>query len=170
MAVISKRISLTILCLLMILTGCTTQNSENKSDQTTLLKPKVVIEEFFNYYSHKDLKGMNSLTTQRHHFSEAGWEFDNLDYIRVINIVEDTSQSEKEIHIRNVIHGKEKNYIIDMDKEKLELENVIIFKVEFEVKYIKEGVGASDSGRDNYYYILVRKDKNSPWLIDGYGH
>ncbi len=155
----------------MILTGCTTQNSKDKKNDVALLKPREVIEEFFKYYNQKNLQGINSLNTERRYSdSEKGWEFDNLEYIKVINIVEDTNQAEKEIHIRNVIHGKEKNYIIDMDKEKLELENVIIFKVEFEVKYKKDGIGPSDSGRDNYDYILTRKDKNSPWLIDGAGH
>jgi hypothetical protein len=155
----------------MILTGCTTQNSKNKKAQISLLKQKEVIEEFFKYYNQKNLQGINSLNTERRYSdSEKGWEFDNLEYIKVINILEDTNQAEKEIHIRNVIHGKEKNYIIDMDKEKLELENVIIFKVEFEVKYKKDGIGPSDSGRYNYDYILTRKEKNSPWLIDGAGH
>lgn len=136
----------------------------------TLLKPKKVIEQFFEYYNQKNLEGMNSLNTERRHSSETNWGFDNLEYIKVINIVEDNNQAEKEIHIRNVIHGKEKNHIIDPDKEKLELENVIIFKVDFVVKYKTEGIGPEDSGRDTYEYILIRKDKNSPWLIDGFGH
>lgn len=169
--IINKKIGLIILCLLMILTGYTTQNSRNKRAKISVLKPKEVIEEFFKCYNQKNLQGMNSLNTERRYSaSEKSWEFENLEYIKVINIVEDTNQAEKEIHIRNIIHGKEKNHIIDMDKEKLELDNVIIFKVEFEVKYRKDGIGPSDSGRDNYYYILTRKDKNSPWLIDGAGH
>lgn len=147
----------------MVLTGCTAQ--------ITLLKPTEVIEGYFKYYNEKNLQGMNSLSTERtQSHSEKGWDFGNLEYIKVINIVEDTNQAEKEIHIRNVIHGKEENYVIDRDKEKLELENVIIFKVEFEVKYIKDEIGFRSSGRDNFYYFLSRKDKSSPWLIDGYGY
>jgi hypothetical protein len=136
----------------------------------TLLKPNKVIEAFFEYYNQKNLQGINSLNTERRHSSETNWGFDNLEYIKVINIVENNNQAEKEIHIRKIIHANEKNYINDADKEKLELENVIIFKVYFEVKYKKDGIGPSDSGRDTYDYVLIRKDKNSPWLIDGAGH
>lgn len=135
----------------MILTGCTTQN------------PKEVVKEFFKYYNQKNLEGMNSLTTEQ--FSESFWEFENLEYIKVINIIEDTNQTNKEDYLRQRKLGQK----IDMDKEKLELENVTIFKVDFEVKYKKERVGPSDSGRDKYYY-LIRKDKNSPWLISTFGH
>jgi hypothetical protein len=150
----------------MILTGCTTQNPKDKNVQITLSKPKVVIEEFFKYYNQKNLQGINSLTTERSHSLESSWGFDNLEYIKVINIVEDNNQSNKESYIRS---GK-KGQIIDMEKEKSELENIIIFKVDFEVKYKKDGIGPSDSGRENYNYILIRKDKNSPWLINSFGH
>jgi hypothetical protein len=51
-----------------------------------------------------------------------------------------------------------------------QIENVTIFKVEFEVKYKKDELGFRASGRDNLYYFLTRKDKSSPWLIDGAGH
>lgn len=164
----NKKIGLTILCLLIILTGCSTPKDEKV--QANLLKPKVVISEFFKYYNQQNLQGMNSLTTKRHHFSESFWEFDNLDYIRVINIDEYINISDKETYLRNNIHGKEKHHIIDADKEKSELENIIIFKINFEVKYKKEGVGPSNSGKDTNFYYLVRQDKNSPWLIDSAGH
>jgi len=166
--IINKKIGLTILCLLIILTGCSNPRDENV--KVNLLKPKVVIEDFFKYYNQQNLHGMNSLTTERYHFSKSFWEFDNLDYIRVINIDEYINISDKEIYLRNNIHGKEKHHIINVDKEKPELENIIIFKVNFEVKYKKEGIGPSNSGRDINFYNLVRQDKNSPWLIDSAGH
>ena len=150
----------------MILTGCTTQNSKNKKIDVTLLKPREVIEGFFKYYNQKNLEGMNTLTTEKYHSSELNWGFDNLEYIKVINIIEDTNQTNKEVYLRQMKKGQ----IIDMEKEKLELENVTIFKVDSDVKYKKEGVGPSDSGRDKYSYTLIRKDKNSPWLIDSFGH
>jgi hypothetical protein len=162
----NKKIVLVIVCLLAILTGCTTQNSKEKKVQRALLEPKQVIEGFFKYYDQKNMEGMNSFTTENYHFSKLNWEFDNLEYIKVINIIEDNNQENKEIYLRQM----EKSQIIDMEKEKSELENVAIFKVDFEVKYKKEGVGPSDSGKDQYGYILIRKDKNSPWLIDSFGH
>ncbi|MGH4138215.1 hypothetical protein [Clostridium sp.] len=41
--IINKKIGLAILCLLMILTGCTTRNSKDKKIKMALLKPKEVI-------------------------------------------------------------------------------------------------------------------------------
>ncbi|MFT5875781.1 MAG: hypothetical protein ACI8WT_004778 [Clostridium sp.] len=152
--------------MLIILTGCTTQNSKDKKIDVALLKPKEVVEEFFKYYNQKNLEGMNTLTIEKFHSSESSWEFDNLEYIKIINIIYDTNKTNKEVYLRQMKKGQ----IIDMDKKKLELENVSIFNVDFEVKYKKEGVGPSDSGRDKYSYTLIRKDKNSPWLISSFGH
>ncbi|MCB2312799.1 DUF4829 domain-containing protein [Clostridium tagluense] len=166
MVIINKKIGLTILCLLMIITGCATKNSKDKKVQVAFLKPKEVIGEFYKYYNQKNLKGMNTLTIEKYHSSESSWGFDNLEYIKVINIIEDTDQTNKEVYLRQM----KKSQIIDMEKEKLELENVAIFKVDFETKYKKDGVGPSDSGRDEYSYTLTRKDKNSPWLISSFGH
>jgi len=131
-----------------------------------LLTPEEVIEGFLKCYNQKDLKGMNAFTTEKYHSSESSWGFDNLEYIKVINIIEDTNQANKEIYLRQMKKGQ----IIDMEKEKSELENVTIFNVDFEVKYKKEGVGPSDSGRDRYSYTLIRKDENSPWLISSMGY
>ena len=150
----------------MILIGCTTQNSKDKRIDVALLKPKEVIEGFFKYYNQKNLDGMNTFTTEKYHSSESSWGFDNLEYIKVINIIEDINQANKEIYLRQMKKGQ----IIDMEKEKSELENVTIFNVDFKVKYKKEGVGPSDSGPDKYSYTLIRKDKNSPWLISSMGH
>lgn len=150
----------------MILTGCTTQNSKDKKIDVALLKPKEVIEGFFKYYNQKNLEGMNIFTTEKYHFSESSWGFDNLEYIKVINIIEDTNQANKEIYLRQMKKGQ----IIDTEKEKSELENVTIFNVDFYVKYKEEGVGPSDSGPDKFSYTLIRKDKNTPWLISSFGH
>ena len=50
-------------------------------------------------------------------------------------------------------------------------ENVIVFKVNFNVKYPKGTLGAfSEGDYENWSMILVREDKSSPWLIDGQGY
>lgn len=41
--------------------------------------------------------------------------------------------------------------------------------MEYEVKFIKDGVGPKDSGIYEHWYFLIRKDENSPWLIDDMG-
>lgn len=166
MIIINKKIGLIILCLLIVLTGFMIQNPSNKKIQIVYLKPNEVIEKFFKYYNQKNLNGMNSLTTVNYHFSKLNWEFDNLKYIKVSHIVEDTNQTNKEIYIRS----RKKNQLIDMEKEKTELENVTIFKVSFEVKYKKDGIGPRDSGKYGYNYTLIRKNKNSPWLISSAGY
>ena len=96
----------------MILTGCTTQNSKDKKIDVALLKPKEVVEGFFKYYNQKNLEGMNTLTTENYHSSESYWGFDNLEYIKAINIIEDTNKANKEGYLRQMIKGE----IIDMEK------------------------------------------------------
>ncbi|APH15131.1 hypothetical protein NPD5_1119 [Clostridium sporogenes] len=48
-------------------------------------------------------------------------------------------------------------------------ENIIIYKVNYEVKYKKDAVVPQDSGSHETWFTLIRKDKNSPWLIDEIG-
>nr|WP_080265256.1 MULTISPECIES: DUF4829 domain-containing protein [Clostridium] len=48
-------------------------------------------------------------------------------------------------------------------------ENIIIYKVDYEVKYKKGAITPQDSGSYETWFTLIRKDKNSPWLIDEVG-
>lgn len=48
-------------------------------------------------------------------------------------------------------------------------ENVIIYKVNYKVKYKKDEIELQDSGSYEIWFTLIRKDKNSPWLIDDMG-
>lgn len=161
-----KKIGIIFLCMLLLLTGCISKESKHNDKDGALLTPNEIIDGFFEAYNEKNLEGMDTFTTEKYHGSESSWQFDNLEYIKVINIVEDTDVEKKQLYYRQ---GK-KNEVINMDEEKAELENISIFKVEFEVKYKKDGVGPQDSGRDIYYYILTRKDKSFPWLISSMGH
>ncbi|OPZ84049.1 MAG: Regulatory protein BlaR1 [Firmicutes bacterium ADurb.Bin419] len=50
-------------------------------------------------------------------------------------------------------------------------ENVIVFKVSFNVEYPKGISGAFNEGEyANWSVILIREDKDSPWLIDDQGY
>lgn len=50
-------------------------------------------------------------------------------------------------------------------------ENVIVFKVSFNVEYPKGATGPFNEGKyKNWSVILVRDDKDSPWLIDDQGY
>jgi hypothetical protein len=51
------------------------------------------------------------------------------------------------------------------------IENVIVFKVNFSVNIPKGGQSAFSEGNyTNWSMILIREDKNSPWLIDDQGY
>lgn len=48
-------------------------------------------------------------------------------------------------------------------------ENIIIYKVKYTVKYKSDKVAPQDSGKYTTWFTLIRKDKNSSWLIDDMG-
>ena len=51
------------------------------------------------------------------------------------------------------------------------IENVIVFKVDFEVEHTGQNTGAWNKGQyANWNMILIRDDKNSAWLIDDQGY
>lgn len=51
------------------------------------------------------------------------------------------------------------------------IENVIVFKVSFNVKYTKSVTGPFNEGDyNNWSMILIREDNKSPWLIDDQGY
>ncbi len=56
-------------------------------------------------------------------------------------------------------------------KNGTKIENVIVFKVSFNIKYPKGELGPFNEGDyNNWSMILVRKDKDSPWLIADQGY
>ncbi|WP_229982000.1 DUF4829 domain-containing protein [Clostridium aromativorans] len=121
-----------------------------------LLQPEQVIKNYFGYYNEKNVKGVNSTHTE---WLRGPSLDENLKSIKLNSIVEDTSPSEKEGYMkygRGIINGAK-------------AENVKIYKVNYTVKYKKDGIGPEDSGTYEKWIILVRKDKNSPWLIDDGG-
>lgn len=160
----NKRILSLLLCFSIFLSGFVFLSQKDKKSQMSYLNPKQVIEKYFEYYNHKDLKKMNSLATKNHQFSSSTLK--NLEYIKIIHIKEVADQEQKEIYLRS----RHKNKIINFEKEKLDLKNIAIFMVTFEVKYSKNVFTSNDSGRYGYNYTLIRKDKNSPWLIDSAGY
>jgi hypothetical protein len=49
-------------------------------------------------------------------------------------------------------------------------ENVIVFRVSFNIKYPEGVTGAWNEGKyEDWSIVLIRDDKDSPWLIDGQG-
>lgn len=48
-------------------------------------------------------------------------------------------------------------------------ENLKVYNVDYEVKYKRDGIVPQDSGTYEWWYFLIRENKNSPWLIDDFG-
>lgn len=159
-----KKIILVILFLVFVLTGCSTvrsqrTNYQEPNSQKQPLEPKQVVEDYFKYYNEKNRKEMLSTLTEWHNAPNVVFGFENLKYIKLNSISEDVAPSMKEGYIK---YGRG---LVNGAKE----ENIIIYKIEYTVKYKKDGVGPQDSGKYTKWCTLIRKDKNSPWLIDEIG-
>lgn len=48
-------------------------------------------------------------------------------------------------------------------------ENIIVFKIQYTMKYKIGSIRTQDSHEYFKWCTLIRKDKNSPWLIDEIG-
>lgn len=156
-----KKVVFIILLLVFSLVGCSmvkTQESVSQGgdSQKQLLGPKQVVENYFKYFSEKNLQGVNSTRTQWSQITEVSKD---IKYIKLISITEDTRASVKEDYIKYG-HG-----IITGATE----ENIRVFKIEYTMKYKIGAICTQDSDKYLKWCVLIRKDKNSPWLIDEIG-
>lgn len=132
-----------------------------------LLQPKQVIEQFYKSYNQKNLKGIYSVTTKRYHSADSNLMFNNLKSIKAIKITLETDPKYKQGYMHYGL-GKTDG-LIDIAKEKELEKNIIIYKVSYEVKYIKDSNSIQKSGEHTFWIYLIRKDINSPWLINDMG-
>jgi hypothetical protein len=152
-----KRIVLVILFLAFVLTGCSIGKTQEPNSQKQPLQSKQVVENYYKYYNEKNKEGVISTLTDQ---TNTKYVLDeNIKYIKLNNIVEDVRPSPKEAYMK---YGRG---LITGAKE----ENIIIYKVEYTVKYKKDRVAPQDSGKCTTWFTLIRKDKNSFWLIDDMG-
>lgn len=154
-----KKIIVLLLFLAIVFSGCSkvkTQISDSKNQQ---LQPKQVIDSYFKYYNEKNREGVLSTETEVNKAPNVVFGFENLKYIKLISMWEDTNPKQKEAYMK---YGRGS---VNGVKE----ENVIIYKVKYDVKYKKDGIGPQDSGIYIKWFTIIRKDKNSPWLIDDIG-
>ena len=120
--------------------------------------PEQVVKNYFKFYNEKNKEKLLTTLTDWHKAPNVVWGFDNLKYIKVIKIEDDTkAQRDAYMH-----YGRGK---INGVKE----ENVRVYKVDYEVKYKKDGVGPEDSGKYTKWYTVIKENDNSPWLIDDGG-
>lgn len=150
-----KKIMLVILCFVVVITSCfITKRKVSNPQKQSIDSAQQVVENYFKYLNGKDLKGINSTQVQK-------WkDIDkNLKHVKLDSISEDKRPSQKEAYMKygrgTITHAK--------------AENIKVYKVEYTVKYKKDGIGPEDSGKDIKWCTLIRKDRNSPWLIDEIG-
>ncbi|AJD30190.1 MULTISPECIES: DUF4829 domain-containing protein [Clostridium] len=124
-----------------------------------LLESKRVVENYFKYYNEKNKEKILTTLTEVHDGPNVVWGFKNLEYINLNSIKEEKDPKQKEAYMkygRGTINGVKED-------------NVIIYKVNYKVKYKKDEIEPQDSGSYETWFTLIRKDKNSPWLIDEVG-
>lgn len=134
----------------------TTLSADSQGDS-----PQTVIEKYFQYKNEKSKDKIVTTMTERYNSPNVDWGFDNLDSIKVINIEEEKDDPARRLYLlkgRGRVNGTTEN-------------NLKVCKVKYEVKFIKDGMGPvpRNIGVYEQLYFVIRKDENSPWLIDDIG-
>jgi PBP1b-binding outer membrane lipoprotein LpoB len=154
-----KKIIVLLIFLAIVFSGCSKVKTQVTDSQKQPLQPNQVIDNYFRYYNEKNREGVLSTQTEVNKAPNIVFGFENLKYIKLISMSEDTNTKQKEAYMK---YGRGS---INGVKE----ENVIIYKVKYDVKYKKNGIGPQDSGIYIKWFTVIRKDNNSPWLIDDIG-
>lgn len=129
-----------IVIMLLVFTGCSKDQAQLSNSQKLSPASEKVVENFYKYWNEKNSKAILYTLTERYDVSPMDWEFGNLKSVK-----------------------------LDSIKEESNTELVVIYKVKFTLKNKKNGIGSMNSGKYTWSFTVIRKDKNSPWLIDNYG-
>ena len=131
----------------------------NKNNRVSSYSAQTVVEKHFQYRNEKNKEKL--LTTLTKHWDNPNmkWEFENLDSIKIIDIEE-----ERDERIKRGYLGNGRGNINGVTED-----NVKVYKVKYEIKFINDEVGPQDSGTYTWWYFLIREDNKSPWLIDDFG-
>lgn len=138
------------------------KNSSNTTSVDTDVEDdpaQTVVEKYFLYKNEKNKDKLLTTLTEHYNAPNVAWGFENLNSIKIIDIQEEKSDSVRKGYLNNGrgrVHGT-------IEK------NLKVYKVRYEVKYKRDGVGPQDSGTYDWWYFVIRKDENSPWLIDDFG-
>ncbi|HGG0417992.1 DUF4829 domain-containing protein [Clostridium botulinum] len=152
-----KMLILVILICLCLCIGYFKERPYNTQKQ--LLESKKVVENYFKYYNEKNKEKILTTLTEVHDGPNVVWGFENLEYIKLNSIKEEKDPKQKEAYMkygRGTINGVKED-------------NVIIYKVNYKVKYKKDEIEPQDRGSYEIWFTLIRNDKNLPWLIDDMG-
>lgn len=152
------KINIFIILTLFILCSCGIK-STNKTADSQSNSPQNVVEKFFQYKNEKDKSKL--LTTLTEHWNDQNviWDFGSFDSIKITNIEELKNKLVNEgylKHGRGAVNGTTET-------------NLAVFNVEYETKYRKYFIGPEASNKCSWQFFVIRKDVNSPWLIDDFG-
>ncbi len=136
-----------------------------KNDQPTKEKPvitdnleaKKVIESYMNFMNKKDEEGLRSLLTPTERNQESNFRLFNLNYVTLNKITLEEDIRLYDSYIKNF-----------KDKDNLEYKDLIIYKVDYYIKYIDEKKEPIDSGDTEKLYYLIR-NSNGEWKISDIG-
>lgn len=129
------------LCLLVaLLTSCSLQTSTDNSS----ISAEQAVKDHFKWRNEKNLAKLEETLTEKRKGIQ--WNLDNLEYVKLLEIIEVTN---------SITNSKPK-------------ENTKVFKVKYEIKF-KEEKEPQNSGTYEWYYFVVKEQQNSPWLIDDWG-
>lgn len=148
-----------IFCLVVIIFSGCSEESTKISDTSKKDSAQTVVEKFFQYKNEKNKKKILTTLTDHWNAPNMVWGFENLDSIKIISIEEEKSDSVRKGYLSNG-RGSVNNTTE---------ENLKVYKVKYDVKYKKDGIGPQDSGIYDWWEFVIRKDENSPWLIDDMG-
>ncbi|MCR3758056.1 DUF4829 domain-containing protein [Clostridium felsineum] len=155
-----NKLALTILILILLFTGCSVNKEVNISNAEKLkLKPNEVIKNYFKYYNEKSRTGVLSTLTDWQNKPNLVLGFNKLKFIKLNTIVEDTDPKEKDDYMkygRGKVNGVKEN-------------NVKNYKVTFTIEYKNNEGGPIENGKHSEWFTVIRKNKNSAWLIDDHG-
>lgn len=152
------RLNILIVIAVVFLVGCSNQgnkaavNSQGDSAQS-------VVEKNFQYKNEKNKDKLLTTLTEQWNAPNVVWGFENLDSIKIISIKEEKSEEIRNGYLkygRGSMNGTIEN-------------NLKVYKVKYKVKYKNDRLETQGSGTYDCWYFLIRKDENSPWLIDDSG-
>ncbi len=136
------------------------KNGSLITPNTPSLQPNQVIENHFKYINADNKEGLFTTVTDWQKAPNVDWGFNKhkYKYIEINSISEDVRPSQKEGYIkygRGEINGTTE-------------ENLKVYTVNYTIKYKFDLTGLLGE-KISTSYFLIRKDNNSPWLIDDMG-
>lgn len=127
------------------------------STNTQSLEPKQVLENYFKYYNGRNKEGIRLTRTDSENFVFS--EDEDTEYLKLDRMSETFDPSFRESYMKNgrgTITGATE-------------ENMRLFRVVFTVKWKMDGIGPVVTDKFYKWATFIRKDKNSPWLLDEIG-